>query len=323
MKYLLTLEEYREEIDFPIKKILYIIKSHIDGKIEENETSYFMFNFLDNKYLPIKFKLAITWDKDDSIIDYFGYVNQNEVKNSKFKQFRVNVEIIDKELDYYELYSIINHELKHVYDMYHNINYINDVLDTTNIEEKYKDSDVFSSVIHLCYAASIHEMDARKSMLYDKLRWLKLFDKDYLIEEFKKSYIYKESMNLIHFDYTPLFTIDKHELFLFTKDLVSVFYKMDIDENFDLKKFYENLAVNFKTLSEKHLKKCYKVIDELIEDNSVYTEQQLTTNPWRNIISHQAVQKSIDNVFGDLIGKENRIFTFGENWYYKNKLRII
>ena len=139
-----------------------------------------------------------------------------------------------------ELYSVISHELKHVYDLYHDINTksFDNYTGYFGIENKYKDDELFSNILHLCYLGTIHELEARNSMIYNKLRWLKTYDKKQLHNEFKKTYTYREILELKNFNHKKLIELcDKTELFNFTKDLIKMFYKQDIDSDFNIEQF--------------------------------------------------------------------------------------
>ena len=52
-----------ESINFPLKKLIYIIKEKIDGTIKEGENKYIL-DFTQEKSLPIKFNLIINYTID-------------------------------------------------------------------------------------------------------------------------------------------------------------------------------------------------------------------------------------------------------------------
>lgn len=284
-----------EQIDFPIKKFLYIVKSKIDGEIKEGRNLFEM-DFLNEKSLPVKFTLNINYTKSNTLYNYSGGVRRKNLKETNFNGFFLSVKITDKKVDYEELYSVIGHELKHVYDIYHDINTesFDNFTNYFGLETKYKDNEIFSQIIHLCYLGTIHELEARNSMLYNKLRWLKTYDKKQILDEFKKTYTYRELLELRAFDHKKLIELcDKTELFDFTKDLINSFYKHEIDSDFNLVKFYSNLETNFKNLAKEYLIKAFKVVDEIIIDNKPYMEKRVNI-----LFTESELQTSIDKLFG-------------------------
>ena len=206
-------------------------------------------DFLNEKSLPVKFTINLNYTRSKTNYNYSGSIRRKNLKEKNFNGFFILVNITDNEIDYVELYSVISHELKHVYDIYHDINTksFDNYTGYFGIENKYKDDEVFSNILHLCYLGTIHELEARNSMIYNKLRWLKTYDKKQLHNEFKKTYTYREILELKNFNHKKLIELcDKTELFNFTKDLIKTFYKQDIDDDFNIEQFYSNLENNFK-----------------------------------------------------------------------------
>jgi hypothetical protein len=108
-------------IDFPLKKFIYLIKQNMDNKIKEGQ-NIFQFNFLKEKELPIKFSIVINYILDgDNYCE--GRVNYGQLKRLNFKDFNITIDVSGK-LEYEEVYSVISHELKHVFDVYYDSTYM-------------------------------------------------------------------------------------------------------------------------------------------------------------------------------------------------------
>ena len=186
------IKENKDIVEFPIKKYISLIRNIINNKIEEGENK-FEFNFLGigNLTLPIRFYLIIKYNKGGR--KYSASVNEENILSNKFDGFDLNVFISDKEIDYNQVYSMINHEMKHVYDLYYdsNKNSLNSIDGYHYLKIKYSNNKYLLDFIELSNLALKHELDARLRMIYDKLRWLKTYDKTQLVSEFKNTYIYK------------------------------------------------------------------------------------------------------------------------------------
>ena len=316
-----------EKVDYPIKKYLVLIKKELYKNIKIGKNKFY-FNFGNEKHFPITFNLLIDIVKND-YINYSGHVNLKEVLAKKYKNFNVNIEIELKEnkINYDELLSIINHELKHVYDYYHDYNRdtMDNMLGYDKLEDKYKSNNNLSYFLHLIYSATIHEMDAKCSMIYERLRYLKSFDKSSVLNIFKKSYIYKELVLLNDFSYKKLLSsVTKDELFIFTKDLVENFYKDDFDKYYktddDIIRFYRNSEFFFKKTFKDYLEIAYNIIDELILDNTPYNEVRLFTDRNHFRINPNEIQSHIDGIYEYLGFKpveHTHIKTFEEFLYEK------
>ena len=289
-----------ELVDFPVKKYLVIVRNKILNEIKSKKNIFF-FDFSNEIKFPISFNIIIYFKK--SIIkEYSGFVDMNELKNLKYKNININVLVQDniKALDYDEIFSIINHELKHIYDYYKdcNRNTMEEIINLDDLIVKYDTNNELKYLLHLLYSASIHEMDAKCSMIYEKLRYLKTYDKSMMINEFKKSYIYKELTSLYKFNHLDFIKNVSHEdLKEITKDIVENFIKSDFYEDFEMDVFYGNIEKKFKQLFKTYYNKAIKIIEELILDNTPYNENRLITNLYHNVINPNTIQKCINEFF--------------------------
>jgi len=265
-----NLPDIKEEaINFPLKKLIYIIKEKIEGTIKEGENKY-NFDFSQEKFLPIKFNLIINYIIEDDI-DYGVYIDYNEIKRVKFNNFNLHIDIKDKEIDYTSVYSTIGHELKHVFDIYHNDPY-QEVNKMKIIWKLHGDTQnkYLREILYLTYLALGYELEARNNELYNKLRWLKNFDSSMIMKEFKKTYIYETLMMLKNFDINDVLNnVDNNELTEFITEYANKIYGRDIDTP---KNFLERIKGFFNAVGDAYLSKAKDILDELIRDNRPYME---------------------------------------------------
>ena len=307
-----------ELIDFPVKKYLVIVRNKILNEIKSKKNIFF-FDFSNEIKFPISFNIIIDFKKS-TIKEYSGFVDIHELKNLKYQNININILVHDniKALDYDEIFSIINHELKHIYDYYkdRNRNTMEEIINLDDLIVKYDTNNELKYLLHLLYSASIHEMDAKCSMIYEKLRYLKTIDKSVMIKEFEKSYIFKELKSLNEFSYINfLKQVDKTILIEFTKELIIHFYKEDFDDytNNEVIQFYKNAEIFFKHTYKKYLDKAYKIIEEIILDNTPYNENRYITSLNYNKIDKFEIQENINEIFDYLIhGKIKYIKTYSE-----------
>jgi hypothetical protein len=259
-----------ESIDFPLKKLIYIIKEKIEGTIKEGENKYF-FDFLKEKSLPIKFNLIINYEVDEET-DYSGGVDYNEVSKNNFNNFNLYIKAKDKEIDYSSIYSTIGHELKHVFDIYLDRPYM--MADKMKyiyyLMNKYKDK-YLQEMLYLAYISLRYEMEARNSEIYNKLRWLKTFDNLIIMDEFKKSYIFKCLEDLNNFNPNEILSNVNPKLLTDFLNEYKLIYDVDYDIN-KIKNFFFEIQRLFQKISEIYLNKALDVIEELKIDNRPYME---------------------------------------------------
>jgi len=260
-----------ESIDFPLKKLIYIIKEKIEGTIKKGENKYDL-DFSQEKSFPIKFHLVINYDMVDEE-NYTGGVDYKEVKKVNFNNFHLYIVIKDTKIDYPSVYSVIGHELKHVFDMYldrpymmaEKMEYIYYLMD------KYKDETLYE-MLYLAYISLKYEMEARNSEIYNKLRWLKTFDNSIIMDEFKKSYIYTCLEEMSNFDTNKILSnVNTNKLIEFLEEYKIIFNFDNISVN-PPKDFLLTLKSVFKKVSEIYFNRAKEVLEEIIRDNRPYME---------------------------------------------------
>jgi hypothetical protein len=110
------ISENSDVLEFPLKKFMSIIKIKIDGNIKNGE-NIFHFDFSKEKKLKIDFNLIINYSKLSNN-RYYGSINIDDVLSNNFTNFKININVESSNLDLNKLLSVIQHELKHVYDLY-------------------------------------------------------------------------------------------------------------------------------------------------------------------------------------------------------------
>ena len=186
-------------VEFPLKKTMSLVKDTIIDNIKEGKN---IFKINDQSF--VEFILDIEYNKAkkqpySGHVDIYSVIEKSMGKNMNIV---IYVTVIDVDINYNELLSCVLHELKHVFDIYsedyqtQSFLQIDSVLNLKKIFRNNK----YSEFIQLVYESLRHEIDARNSMLYDRLRWLKTYDDIQLKEEFKKTYIYKSLINMQNFN---------------------------------------------------------------------------------------------------------------------------
>ena len=237
------LKDNTDLLVFPLKKIGTIIKDKIDNNLKIGENSYH-FNFLNEKTLPISFNLIINYN-NENILNYGAFINMDDVITTNFKDFDLKVNIIDININYNKIYSLIIHELKHVYDIYYdnNVDSMRNVTNLNYFKRKYKNNKYLIDFIEHYYLAFEHEIDARTLMVYDKLRWLKTFDTDELVKEFEKTYVYKSIKMLQNYNSDYLINnVNHYSLIDFTNEFKKLFLG-DYTKNDDVNEFYKKQQI--------------------------------------------------------------------------------
>ena len=271
-----------EQIEFPLKKYLSIIRDKTFNKLSLGN-QLIEIDFKNNEYSDSTLvRIYIEWIGNDHK-PYHGETDILSALQSEFKKFDVSIEIIDDIIDWNKLYSTIQHELKHIYDVLYDETDENTFLKVGPINKlklKYKNINDFYNFINLVYESLKHELEARNVMIYDRFRWLNIYDKSLIEGEFKNTYIYRSLIRLSNFDsqkFINRFDIDY--LIDITNDFIEIYGDHDkvIKEKTDLYDFYNYWEVYFKEKSGEYLSKSEKVIDEIIKDNRPYMEGKLTT----------------------------------------------
>lgn len=276
--------------EFPLLKNMNHIRNSIKNIKEGKNTFFFNFNFSNNNYFDpfqISFYTNIFYTLSNNN-EYNAFVNYDDMKNNNFKKFSINVNISSINIDYEKVYNVILHELKHVYDIYNNINqdsfdkvgHNNGLLKFYSLnKEKNK---WIIDFLQLNYLAFQHEVDARSRMVYDKLKYLKIYDKELLKKEFENTYMYKSAVMIKNFDSTNIINnTDYNTLIQFTNNFINFSLKENliINSKQELIKFYLKIENKFKDIADKFFLEAHEIIDELITDIKPYMEGITSKHP--------------------------------------------
>ena len=271
-----------EQIEFPLKKYLSIIRDKTFNKLSLGN-QLIEIDFKNNEYSDSTLvRIDIEWISSDHK-PYHGETDILSALQSEFKKFDISIEITDNVIDWNKLYSTIQHELKHIYDILYDETDENTFLKVGPINKlklKYKNINDFYNFINLVYESLKHELEARNVMIYDRFRWLNIYDKSLIEGEFKNTYIYRSLIRLSNFDSQKFINrFETDYLIDITNDFIEIYGDHDkvIKDKADLYDFYNYWEVYFKEKSREYLSKSEKVIDEIVKDNRPYMEGKLTT----------------------------------------------
>jgi hypothetical protein len=235
-----------EIINSNLKKYCSIIESNIDDKTE------YHFTFSD-----MSFYLKINFIKNDRVY-YSGSVNAPYAIENDYKDFTIKVNVNDIAIDRRRVMSIIMHELKHIFDCKELDNIDDLLIDDLKTRLLIQDKNISLIMKHFfltAYNISMqHEMNAHQFMVYEYLRRFDFYDKDMMIDTFKKSSIYESIVFLDEFDtkeFIKMYGTCTNQLYYDMK----MFFEKVLDEDFD-----EDKIVEYIYKYELIFKKNYKFI---------------------------------------------------------------
>lgn len=259
------LEEY---VPFELKKYT----SLIEDMIPSGNTSFNIFVDFTNE-LGISFNLIVNFEKSNNI-NYHSEVNLFEAIKKQYKNFDIFINVKDKEINISELMANIHHELKHILDSIaeDGERFLNDFLSIPTINYFKDNNSIIRDFDILMYLYVEHEISARNSMLWNKFKRLGIYDKEILMDRFKKSYIYDALMKLKDFNALKFINSrNKQELLKLTNEFLTGLNKPIIKFS-DLYNYYKKWQDLFKERADKYLTEVPEIIDELIKDIKPYME---------------------------------------------------
>jgi len=173
-------------VEFPLKKTMSKVKDTIIDNIKEGKN---IFKINDQSFVEFILNIEYTKLKKHPYSGNVDIYNIIEKSMGKKVDIVVNILVIDINIDYNELFSCILHELKHVFDIYSEDYQTQSFLQIDSVLrlKKIFKNNRYDEFIQLVYESLRHEIDARNTMLYDRLRWLATYDDIQLEEEFKKN----------------------------------------------------------------------------------------------------------------------------------------
>jgi len=248
-----------------------------------------------NKYLELhglKINLSINFIKNSNHI-YFSDVNIYDLLHKDTIDLKIDIQ--DNIININDLMSIINHELRHVYDTF-TINKDSDMKsfsDLLNLKRftSREDNKNFKYFTDLIYLSFEHELIARNCMLYDKFIYDGL-NKTKIYKLFEDTYTYKALIQLQNFN-SVLF-ISKFELDELER-VTKSFKEIMSYEFTNVADFYKNWEMYFKNKSKEYLTEAYKcldiIIDEKIQEQKIYeiypSYRDSSINTWNDILKNK------------------------------------
>jgi hypothetical protein len=208
-------------------------------------------------------------DKD---IVYYSNINIGDLIDEK-SPIKLPIIIKDVNLNNDKLYSVISHEIRHIYDFF-TINDESDFMSFVNslnyslLKKGELDND-YKSFLDLVYLSLEHELIARNTMIYENFINCKC-SKEELFSEFEKTYMFNSLKILGNFNYQNLINIkyiDNINLF------IDKFGGNRCENQEDITLFFEGWNNYFKEKSKDYLKEANNVLDKIYnvikESNSV------------------------------------------------------
>ena len=275
-----------------VPDIIKDIIEHVQNVVNFNESFSKLFDYSDNNYFPIKFNIIYNIDKNSNLVDYISDVNIIDVIKDK-DIIDISVNIKDKDINIDKILSLIHHELRHIYDIL-TINSDHDIDSFLKIPivMKYKNpTSKFGKFIHLVYLSLEHELVARNSMIYHKLRNI---DKDKILDKFKDTYIYKSLLQLNNFDvekFISEFNID--DLLKITNDFIYDYKGYNkVNNKQDLIEFYSKWKEYFHKKSEEYYIEALKMIDDIKND----INKPIIENKYHSYQDYINVKQMFENI---------------------------
>lgn len=265
LKFIQIYEDFNKEIPEDLISLFKQIKKKIGKK--EGSFTYLLnlneFNFIDlNINLVVNFiKLESNKDYSEQEIVYYSNINLGELLQNK-DVIDIPIFIEDTSLNNDKLYSVISHEIRHIYDFYtisEESDYKSFIGSLNYTYLKNKVSDDFMYFMGLVYLSLEHELVARNTMIYENFINCKS-SKEVLYNRYKKTYMYKSLMQLKNFDYTNFINLKYlHDINLF----VGKFGEKECENINNIENFFYGWKQYFEDKSDEYLKEGYKILDKV------------------------------------------------------------
>jgi len=283
LKYIQVYEDFNKEIPIELKNIFSGIQDIIGYK---NDSFVVKIDLNDLDFCDIILNINVKFTKlennkkySDKDIIYYSNININDlIKNEK--DIELPIFISDIELNNDKLFSVISHEVRHIYDVF-TINEESDMNSFINslyynVLKIDETDENFKEFLDFVYLSLEHELIARNTMIYENFINCKC-DKDVLLKLFENTYMYKSLLMLKNFNCNNILKskniIDK------TNKFISYFGGDDCENEEDVKLFYIKWQEYFNIKSNEYLIEANKMLDD------VY-----------NVIKENKIQHNIKNV---------------------------
>lgn len=282
LKFLQVYEDFNKQIPDELIEIFNKVRKLIGVR---NESFNFKLNLSDINFIDLILNIEVDYQEildnknyQDKDIIYYSNINIGDLVDNK-ENIKLPIIIRDVRLNNDKLYSVISHELRHIYDFF----VINDESDFTSfvnslnysiLKKEIKSN--FKYFLEIVYLSLEHELIARNTMIYENFINCKC-SKTKLIEEYKKTYTFKSLKIMKNFQYEIY--LDKKYL----KDINSFINKFGGEKCKNLKDielFFKGWKNYFKDKSEEYLDEAYNVLDKIY---NVIKESNINNDKIRNV----------------------------------------
>lgn len=291
--------EFLKEIPTDLKNVYNKVQKDIG---EHQESFSKTLNLADYDFCNMIVNVTVTFKRSNKI-KYYSNVNIYDVIFEPEKTIQIPVIIEDVEIDNNKMWSLIAHELRHIYDVI-TINDedeadMRDFIKSQHIE-KLRENENFLNFTNLVYLSLEHELIARNTMLYEQFKFCDC-SKNELYELFKKTFIYEALQNLKNFNHLNIIkNTSLQEQLKYTNSFISYIGGEPVKNSDDVKTFYLKWENFFIEKSNEYLSEAYEILDEIANkkiNESFYYEKYASYNE----IGFFTVKKLLKNIYEDYI----------------------
>lgn len=294
-----------EKVDDYVINIMDAIRSIIvDIKIGES--------FIDLiKDFGISFKIKIELNNIDKFPLYNSNISIKEILKNNFKNFIIEFSITDVEINKNKFFSILSHELSHVYQLLNDPDdkYFDSFNKMINIENfKNKSLEYKYDFLDYIYYNFIHELDARVNQSYEAYIFIKKDNFDDLWKHFvENSELYKMLQFINNFDHKHLIRRwDINELFVLTNQF-NILYGIDEININKIENYYQNWQMIFIENSKKYIDETKKAIYQSFHRKERYNKNETKINCYDENILHSKRNFNIDEEILLLVDKFKKL----------------
>lgn len=285
------------------------ISQKIDPKIDEilkiqiDQILYFK---IDSDNIKADIKIFFHFKKNN-IDRYSGNINYKESVESKFKNVKIIINILSENPDKYRILESIQHEMTHLYDLYHIKDFLHETKwrKTTNLIDSNRQDRIslFAYFRNLYYLSLPHEINARVSAVQQRLYKLNIVDTKILIEEIKKTNSWKNLINFKDFD-PKKYTNDlinllglKFVIYLINEFNSFMGIKTKIKGYEDIFKYFKKFKWFLNDISKKYESKLFKIISKFSESIDEYYCNDDKIIKYENFLEREEILPIFNNYF--------------------------
>jgi len=296
LKFLQVYEDFNKEIPDELIEIFKKIKILLGEKTDSFKQ---ILKTGDLSFIENDIKIIVDFEKinnnksySDKDIVYYSNIDLYDLIYNSDKIIKIPIKIKDTTLNNNKLYSVISHEIRHIYDFFT----INDESDFNSFVNslyysllKKENDEIFNNFLDLVYLSLEHELIARNTMIYENFINSKC-SLETLQEEFKKTSIYESLILLRNFDYNKLLDLKYlNNINLFIDKFGGNKCENILDvENFLIgwKKYFVDKSNEYMIESNDVLNKIYNVIKETYEYKKLENVKDILKRIYDKYILH-------------------------------------